>query len=153
CVVSTNGIWYSFFARNPAIDAYHVCVCTTSIAASSFICARLSASASTAVLNLAAVPAVISGAGSSPRTCRLPTLSRCVPQQCTSTSISLASSRLRYSTCTPAPPYTCGGYSRVINPTRIPHPQIVSQQHTRETTRRGAITPKRTEKPGVQPLV
>src|ERR1019366_10736451 len=57
-------------------------------------------------------------------TCRFPSSERCVPQQWTSTSISLANSRLRYSTCTPAPPYTFGGYSRVINPTRIALSQL-----------------------------
>src|ERR1039458_6515816 len=121
---------YSFFARNPAIDTYHVCVGTMSMRSSSFICERFSASASTAVLNFASVPAVTSAGGSSPITCRFPSSARCVPQQCTSTSISFASSLLRYSTCTPAPPYTAGGYSRVINPTLIPYPQNVSQQHT-----------------------
>src|SRR5712692_3281832 len=43
---------------------------------------------------------------------------RPAPQQCTVTSTSLASSRARYSTCTPAPPYTSGGYSRVRSATR-----------------------------------
>src|SRR6185437_15630874 len=80
-------------------------------------------SASTAVLNLASLPAVTSGGGSSPMTCRLPSSECWLPQQCTSTSISFANSRLRYSTCTPAPPYTCGGYSRVIKPTLIAVPQ------------------------------
>src|ERR1035441_5903446 len=130
CVVSTNGIPYSFFARKPAIDTYHVCVCTMSMRSSSFICDRFSASASTAVLNFASVPAVTSGGGSSPITCRFPASARCVPQQCTSTSISFASSRLRYSTCTPAPPYTSGEYTRVATPTRIHPPPIASQQHT-----------------------
>ena len=36
CVVSTNGTPYSFFARNPAIETYQVCVCTTSTAAERF---------------------------------------------------------------------------------------------------------------------
>src|ERR1035437_2976906 len=109
---------------------------------SSFICERFSASASTAVLYFSVVPAVTSSGGSSPITCRLPSSERCFPQQCTSTSISLASSRLRYSTCTPAPPYTSGGYSRVINPTRIVHPQLL-RNSIREKQRRGAINPRR----------
>src|SRR3954465_13316930 len=40
--------------------------------------------------------------------------------QCTWTSMSLRSSRARYSTCTPAPPYTSGGYSRVRRSTLTP---------------------------------
>src|SRR3954469_25670345 len=43
---------------------------------------------------------------------------RSAPQAWTSTSITLRSSRARYSTWTPAPPYTSGGYSRVRSATR-----------------------------------
>src|SRR6187549_2050358 len=38
---------------------------------------------------------------------------RAPPKQCTARSTSGASSRAKYSTCTPAPPYTSGGYSRL----------------------------------------
>src|SRR5215212_5406426 len=38
---------------------------------------------------------------------------RSPPHACTVTSVSRASSRARYSTWTPAPPYTSGGYSRL----------------------------------------
>ena len=48
-----------------------------------------------------------------PRTVSWPLVSSCSPKVRTSTRISLASSRVRYSTWTPAPPYTFGGYSLV----------------------------------------
>jgi len=44
-------------------------------------------------------------------------VSRGAPWQCTVRSTSGASARARYSTCTPAPPYTSGGYSRVSSAT------------------------------------
>src|SRR3954470_22939980 len=44
--------------------------------------------------------------------------SRSSPQVWTSTSVRRRSSRTRYSTWTPAPPYTSGGNSRVSRPTR-----------------------------------
>ena len=43
---------------------------------------------------------------------------RSAPWQCTVRSTRPASSRARYSTCTPAPPYTSGGYSLVSRATR-----------------------------------
>ena len=64
-------------------------------ALSALTCVRLRLKASRAPLNLPSVPLVISAQGSAPRTCRLPWSECCGPQQCTSTSISRASSRLR----------------------------------------------------------
>ena len=46
-------------------------------------------------------------------------VSRGAPMQCTSTSHSCFSWATSSVTCTPAPPYTSGGYSRVIIATRM----------------------------------
>ena len=63
-----------------------------------------------------------SAAPGSPRTagptgCARRPSSAVLPWQCTVRSTSGASSRARYLTCTPAPPYTSGGYSRVSSAT------------------------------------
>src|SRR5690606_4428515 len=48
-----------------------------------------------------------------------PASARGAPKHRTRTSARRRSSRARYSTCTPAPPYTSGGYSRLNRSTRI----------------------------------
>src|SRR5947209_12347025 len=49
-------------------------------------------------------------------------VSRGAPWQCTVSSTSGASDLARYSTCTPAPPYTSGGYSLVRSATFMGQP-------------------------------
>src|SRR6185312_11961272 len=103
CAVTTCGTPCSSLPMCPAMLAYQVCECSNSTLP---VAATIDRSTDNVVS--AAFAPDRSGAG------RCPVApGRSSPKQCTSTSMSLRSSRTRYSTWTPAPPYTSGGNSRV----------------------------------------
>ena len=108
---------HSCLARHPARCAYQVWQWTTSASRSSLAIARLRWNASRAPPNRGSVPCVASVQAPYPRTRRPGSSRSWSPKQRTSTGTRRASSRLRYSTWTPAPPYTSGGYSLVNNAT------------------------------------
>src|SRR5208283_4031816 len=122
CVVRTRLAPVSCFARQPARWEYHVWQWTMSTPSS--------IPAMTRSLSIVSWNFLCRGSwqGSSklgliPRTVRFPSRMSWSPKQMTETrwhprSI-LASSRVRYSTWTPAPPYTWGGYSLVKIAIRI----------------------------------
>ena len=95
------------------MSVYHVWQWTMSASRVSLAIARLRWKASRAPPKRGSVPCLASAHAPYPRTRRLGASTSWLPKQRTSTGTSRASSRLRYSTCTPAPPYTCGGYSLV----------------------------------------
>src|SRR5215218_5041774 len=103
CVVTTCGIPWSSFVRWPPNIAYHVCEWTTEAPSASADIAR-----STDIVFSAGFAPFSSAHG-----WNATAPSRSSPKHRTSRSMRRARSRARYSTWTPAPPYTSGGYSRV----------------------------------------
>jgi hypothetical protein len=108
CMVTRWGTPYSRDARCPARLAYQVCECSTSAPATLSAIDR----SIEKIRSTWSVSAAHGWCATTPE----PSLSG-PPWQCTVTSTSPASARDRYSTCTPAPPYTFGGYSRVSSAT------------------------------------
>src|SRR4051794_11251391 len=98
----------SSFAQCPAMFAYQVWLCTRSQPATPSAMARSVPSVCSAAF------AALSSAGV--RYARA--VGRSWPKQCTCTSSRWRNCAVRYSTWTPAPPYTSGGNSRVSKPTR-----------------------------------
>src|SRR5512146_2151443 len=110
---------HSFLARKPANCTYQVWQCTTLASRLSFAIARLRYMASSAPPKRGSVFCLASGHAGYPFTRRFGSVTSCSPKQRTSTGTRRDSSRPRYSTCTPAPPYTCGGYSLVKSATLL----------------------------------
>src|SRR5512146_1582810 len=108
---------HSFLARKPANCTYQVWQCTTLASRLSFAIARLRYMASSAPPKRGSVFCLASGQAGYPFTRRFGSVTSCSPKQRTSTGTRRDSSRPRYSTCTPAPPYTWGGYSLVKSAT------------------------------------
>src|SRR5215813_639758 len=103
CTVITCGVPYMVAARWPARFVYQVCECTTSAEATA---AAIDRSVETVCR------AALASASKSHGRCATAS-GRSAPWQCTVRLTRSRSSLARYSTCTPAPPYTSGGYSLV----------------------------------------
>src|SRR6201991_2193628 len=101
---------YNRAARCPASPVYQVCECTTFADSAALAITRSADSVASA--GLAPLSAGSGWWTTAP--------SRGAPMQCTSTSQRLRSCATSSVTWTPAPPYTSGGYSRVIIATRMP---------------------------------
>ena len=99
------------------MSVYQVWQWTTSASRLSFAIARLRWSASSAPANRGSVFSFAPAQGRSRGRAAAGASMTWSPKQRTSTGTSRASSRLRYSTWTPAPPYTFGGYSFVNSAT------------------------------------
>src|ERR671919_2247058 len=103
-------------ARCPAKFAYHVWLWTRSASSRPVAIARLTDIVWSA-LEYGSPRATVSHGVKARTSGPSDVASRGAPKHRTSISMSRASSTARYSTCTPAPPYTSGGYSRVSRAT------------------------------------
>src|SRR5512136_2359168 len=110
---------HSFLARKPANWTYQLWQCTTLASRLSLAIARLRYIASSAPPKRGSVFCLASAQAPYPFTRRFGSITSCSPKQRTSTGTRRDNSRPRYSTCTPAPPYTCGGYSLVKSATLL----------------------------------
>jgi hypothetical protein len=113
CAVTTCGTPYRSLAQWPAMFAYQVWEWTSSALSTAAVMVRSVDSTRRAEL--------ASGMRASSSECAIAP-ARGSPMQCTSTASFLRNSRTRKSTCTPAPPYTSGGNSRVRIAIFIPRP-------------------------------
>ena len=96
----------SFDAMTPPMSVYQVWQCTTCASSRSFAITSERANASMAPVKRGSLPVFVSSHCPKPRTTSAPSWIAWSPNERTSTWINFASARLRYSTCTPAPPYT-----------------------------------------------